>query len=56
MSKFIFMSERKLFMITLMAFFLSLLVTTNASAAGKIAFYSNRDGNYEIYVLNKELK
>jgi redox-regulated HSP33 family molecular chaperone len=49
-----FMSEGKLLIITLMAFFLSLLVATNASAAGKIAFTSNRDGNIEIYVMNAD--
>ena len=50
-----FMSERKLLIITLMAFFLSMFVAANVSS-GSIAFDSNRDGNFEIYVMNKELK
>ena len=55
LKSFAFMSERKLLIITLMAFFLSMFVAANVSS-GSIAFDSNRDGNFEIYVMNKELK
>jgi hypothetical protein len=54
MSKLIFACERKLLLITLVACFLSIFVAANASAAGKILFTSDRDGNNDIYVMNAD--
>jgi hypothetical protein len=54
LTKISFTCERKLFILAFIAFFLLLFMATNVYAIVKIAFDSDRDGNYEIYVMNAD--